>query len=56
MDKRGVRLSVAFAVLTLVSVVIVAVLANSRVSTEFQRYFVVSQVQETGLLDTLGRY
>jgi two-component system OmpR family sensor kinase len=56
MDKLWVRLSVAFAVLTLLSVVIVAVLANSRVSTEFQRYFVVSQVQETGLLDTLGRY
>ena len=56
MDKLWVRLSVAFAVLTLLSVVIVAVLANSRVSTDFQRYFVVSQVQETGLLDALGRY
>lgn len=56
MDKLWVRLSVAFAVLTLLSVLTVALLANSRVSTEFQRYFVVSQVQETGLLDALGRY
>jgi two-component system OmpR family sensor kinase/two-component system sensor histidine kinase BaeS len=56
MDKLWVRLSVAFAVLTLLSVLIVGLLANNRVSTEFQRYFVVSQVQESGLVDALGRY
>lgn len=56
MDKLWVRLAFAFGAVTLVSVLVVAFVANSKLSTDFQRYFVQNQVQESGLLDALGQY
>lgn len=56
MDKLWVRLSFAFAVVTAVSVLIVGIVANNKLNTDFQRYVAQSQVQESGLLDALGQY
>ena len=56
MDKLWVRLAFAFGVVTLISVLVVAFVANSKLNSDFQRYVVQSQVQESGLLDALGQY
>jgi len=47
MNRLWIRLSVAFVTITLLSVLVIATLADSSVNTEFTRFMVVSQVAQT---------
>jgi hypothetical protein len=56
MNRLWVRLTLAFFLVTLVSVLAVAALANNRVSADFRHYYLQSQVQQSGLLPALAAY
>jgi two-component system OmpR family sensor kinase/two-component system sensor histidine kinase BaeS len=54
MNTLWVRLTVAFTIAALASVVVVAVIANGQVSTDFKRYYM--HMQDSGLVERLGAY
>ncbi|MEO8287022.1 MAG: ATP-binding protein [Chloroflexota bacterium] len=56
MNRLWVRLTLAFGLITLLSVLAVALIANNQVSTDFRHYYMQSRIQDTGLLDRLGQY
>ncbi len=56
MNTLWVRLTVAFTSATLVSIVTVALVTNSQVSADFRRFYMHSQVQQSGLVERLGEY
>ena len=56
MNTLWVRLTIAFTAATLVSIAVVALVANSQVSTDFRQFYMHSQVQQSGLIEQLGAY
>ena len=56
MNALWVRLTVAFTAATLVSIAVVALVANSQVSTDFRQFYMHTQAQQSGLVEQLGQY
>src|SRR6476469_6332780 len=56
MNALWVRLTIAFTAATLVSIAVVALVANSQVSTDFRQFYMHTQVQQSGLMEQLGQY
>lgn len=56
MKKLWVRLTLAFAVVTVTGILVVALLANQQVSTEFRRFVARSQVIDSELVASLAEY
>ncbi|MGE5335744.1 MAG: sensor histidine kinase [Nitrososphaerota archaeon] len=56
MDRLWVRLSLAFAAVTLVAILAVAVLANRQVTTDLPNFVAQQQIIDSGLTDQLAAY
>jgi two-component system OmpR family sensor kinase/two-component system sensor histidine kinase BaeS len=56
MNRLWIQLTLGFALITLVTVLIIALFANRQTTTQFRRFFVQSQVQESALLEQLTAY
>lgn len=56
MDRLWVRLTLAFAAVTLVAIVAVAVLANRQVTTDLPNFVAQQQIIDSGVVDQLATY
>jgi two-component system OmpR family sensor kinase/two-component system sensor histidine kinase BaeS len=55
-NRLWVRLALAFALVSITSVLVVGVVANNQVSANFRHYLMQNQVRESGLLEHLAEY
>ncbi|HEU5103876.1 MAG TPA: HAMP domain-containing protein, partial [Roseiflexaceae bacterium] len=56
MNKLWIQLTLAFGLVTVTGVVVVALLANRQVGAEFRSYVAQSQLQDSALVSDLGDY
>jgi len=56
MNRLWIQLTLGFALITLVTVLIIALFANRQTTTQFRRFFAQNQVQDAALLEQLATY
>jgi len=56
MNRLWIQLALGFALITTITVLIIALFANRQTTTQFRRFFAQNQVQESALLEQLAAY